>query len=98
VTDEHDVGEVELGTDLQDVADVAVERGVLGEVVRGDVRATGPHVVEQHAPMRRRERGRHEPPHVLVAPEAVGEHDRPTRGQAPDGDVVPDDGAHGRRG
>src|SRR6185369_11618272 len=42
VADEHDVGQVELGTDLQDVVGVAAE-GCVGEVVGGDVRVAGAH-------------------------------------------------------
>ena len=61
---------------------------------RGEVRAAGSRVVEQHGPMRRGEGGRDEPPHVLVAPEPVGEDEGTALRKTADDDVVADDGAH----
>ncbi len=93
--DEHDVLERELVADVEDVLRVAVERAVAPGVVGRELRASVPDVVEQHDAVAIVERRVNVPPHVLVAPEAVGEHHRPDAATN-DLDVVPFDDAHAR--
>jgi hypothetical protein len=96
VTDEHHVAQVQLLDDGQDVAGVALERGVAVGVVGGWIRAAGTDVVEQHHPVAVLEVGGDEAPHVLVAPESVGEDHRLTVDGTGEPYVVP--GAYGHRG
>jgi hypothetical protein len=51
-------------------------------------------VIEQHDAVLRLERGRDEPPHVLVAAEPVREHHRPPVGVAGHDDVVAREDVH----
>lgn len=83
----------ELLRDLDHVSRMAVERAVLLAVVGTEIRASRPNEVEQDQSMAFLERGRDEPPHVLVATVAVGEDDVGVT-SADDMDVV----ALGQRG
>ena len=80
VADEHDVRQVERVADLQDVVGVAAQVAVAVGVEGPEVRPAGADLVEQHDAVGGLEGRRDEPPHVLVAAEAVGEqHRRPVR-------------------
>ncbi len=97
VADEDHIGQVELAADLQHVLGVAPQRPVPVRVVGRQVRAAGAHVIEEHHLESVLEPGSDEPPHVLVAPEAVGEDHRLPARCARDLDVVASLNVHRRR-
>ncbi len=73
---------------------VALEPAVPDRVVRRRVGAAGADVVEQDDPADRLEGGCDEPPHPLVAAEAVGEDQRRAVAAAGDRDVVAGEDVH----
>ena len=93
VPDEDDVGELQLAADLDDVGGVAAQRGVLLRVVGREVGVAGADVVEEHDAVVDGEVRGDEPPHRLVAAEAVREQHRPARGDSPEAHAVPLDHA-----
>ena len=94
VPDEDRAGEPQLAADLEHVGGIPLERSVLAPVVGGGVRLAGAHVVEEDHPVFILEGGSDEPPHVLVAAEAM----REDHGLAPFGarelDVVSSQDVH----
>jgi len=84
-----------VADDLEQVVGVALEARILRGVVGIEVRLAGAHQVEGHHLVAVREPWRHESPHVLVAPESVGEDDG-RRSGALDPDVVSMVDVHGR--
>ena len=96
VADEDHLLQIELAADFEHVGRVALERAVPGPVVGGQVRLASANVVEEDDPVLVLEGGRDEPPHVLVAAEAVGENHRPPRFAAGQLDVVSAQSLHER--
>lgn len=94
---EDGVPKPDLAAGLQDVPRVALEGAVAAPVIRREVRPARADVVEEDDPMLVREGGSHEAPHVLVAPEAVGEDHGLAALGARDLDVVPPEDVHGSR-
>jgi hypothetical protein len=74
VADEDHPLEPEIPEDREDVVGVPLERAVPGRAVGREVRPAGADVVEEDGAVPVLERRSDEPPHVLVAAEAVGEH------------------------
>jgi hypothetical protein len=83
MADENRVLEAKLIADLDDVARIAIKRGIFRWIVGLQVRAACADMIEKNDPELVFERGRHIPPHVLVATKPVGEHHR--RGAGPGG-------------
>ena len=84
---------------LDHVVGIALQAGVLAVVVGRQVRMPGADQVEQYHAVITREAGRQLAPHVLVAAEAVREHQRRRAAGrvAADVDVVALQGIHGAR-
>ena len=96
VTDEHDITEVQIGADLEHVSGIAVERGVPVDVVRVPSGRTRTGMIEEDDGEVTLEPWRDEPPHLLIAAEPVGEHDRASGRVPRDLDVETIDGGHPR--
>ncbi len=74
VADEHDRARGEFVKQVQQVVGIPLQVVVAYPVIGQKVRAAGPDQVEQDYPEAGCEHRRHEPPHVLVATETMGEH------------------------
>jgi hypothetical protein len=88
VTHEDRVLEPQFVADLQHVLGIAGERAVLAAVVSRVVGAAGADVIEEHDAVTVLEGGEHPAPHLLVAAEAMREHEWRAALSA-DRDVVP---------
>jgi hypothetical protein len=73
VADEDDVAQIERGANVEHVLRVAVEAAVAFGAVLTEVGLPRADVIEEDDAVVVLERRGHEAPHVLVAPEAVGE-------------------------
>ena len=87
VPDEDHLADAELVDDLVQVVGMAVQRVVLGGVVRGEIRHPASDQIEGHDPVAVGEGRRQQAPHALVAAEAMGE-DHGRRPLARHADVV----------
>lgn len=74
--DENASGHARRSGDLDDVVRITLERAVTRRIVSGRLGAAGPGMVEQERLEPVLEGRSDEPPHILVAAEAVGEHHR----------------------
>src|SRR3982075_135599 len=74
MADEDRVFQVQFAPDLDDVVGIAEKRRIFAGVVGRKVGPASAYMVEEHDLEVPFELRRHEPPHVLVAAEAVGEN------------------------
>ena len=72
--DKDTIPDAELFSQVDDVLGIAIQIGVFFRLIGGQIRAARADLIEQNGLEPRLERGGHQPPHVLVAAEAVGEH------------------------
>jgi hypothetical protein len=77
--DKNSSGDVRRAGDLDHVVGIALERCVAHGIVSRRIGAACAGMVEQQSLEPVLERGSDEPPHILVAAEAVSEHHRPPR-------------------
>ena len=87
---EDGVLQVQFASDLDHIVGIAGKRRILAGIVGRKIGAAGADMVEQHDLEVPFELRRHEPPHVLIAAEAVGEDHGSVAG-ATDVHVVPFD-------
>ena len=94
VPDEHHLAQIQLPAQLRHVLGVAVQRRVALRIPGAAIRATRADEVERDHPEHLGQPRRHQPPHVLITPEAVGEHHHPPRGRSCLHDMVPGPHVH----
>jgi hypothetical protein len=74
MTDEHRIPQTQFSPDLDNIVCVPSKRRILRLVVSFQIRRAGADVIEQDGPEPIFEGRLYEPPHVLIATEAMGKH------------------------
>jgi hypothetical protein len=74
MTDEHHIPQTQFSPDLDNIVRVPGKRRILRLVVSFQIGRAGADVIEQDGPEPIFEGRLYEPPHVLIATEAMGKH------------------------
>jgi predicted RNA-binding protein with PIN domain len=89
VTHENNVAHIQFANNAEDIVGISLQRLVPLRVPGRGVRCTAADVVEQNQPEARRESIFNQSPQMLIAPEAVSQHDRRTILDSGEPHVVP---------